>query len=290
MVFQNYALMPHMTIFENVAFPLRVRKLGQGEIKRKVAEVLDVVRLTGVSDRKPKELSGGQQQRVAIARCIVYNPSIILMDEPLGALDKKLREEMQLELKQLHTQLGITVLYVTHDQEEALTMSDRIVLLNNGKIEQAGRPDELYFHPRTLFAAEFLGDSNIMDCTVTAVGDTITVMTELGQELSARESPVAGPGSKAKLMVRPENVVMIRAGDGNESVNQLAAEMVDTVILGGVVKSYVRLADGTTMVIQELTKAGRAIPAPGSKVKVAWPAEDTLLLPADSGVSAGASS
>ena len=145
MMFQNYALMPHMTVFENVAFPLRVRKFPKDEIKRKVAEVLDVVRLPDVGRRRPGELSGGQQQRISIARCLVYNPAIILMDEPLGALDKKLREEMQLELKRLHSELGITALYVTHDQEEALTMSDRIVLLNAGLDRADGHPGRALF-------------------------------------------------------------------------------------------------------------------------------------------------
>ena len=163
MVFQNYALFPHMTIFENVAFPLRVRKLPWTEIKRRVAEALVLVRLPDVGARKPRELSGGQQQRIAIARCLVYNPDLILMDEPLGALDKKLRDQMQLEIKRLHSNLGVTVLYVTHDQEEALVMSDRICLMNAGRIEQLGDPHELYFQPKSVFAADFLGDSNILD-------------------------------------------------------------------------------------------------------------------------------
>ena len=151
MVFQNYALMPHMTVFENIAFPLQVRRLPKAEIRRKVAEALDLIQLGHVADRRPRELSGGQQQRVSLARCIVYNPALILMDEPLGALDKKLREQMQLEIKRLHAELGITMLYVTHDQDEALTMSDRIVLMNGGRIEQQGTPDALYFKPETVF-------------------------------------------------------------------------------------------------------------------------------------------
>jgi putative spermidine/putrescine transport system ATP-binding protein len=287
MVFQNYALMPHMTVFENIAFPLRVRKMAEADIRRKVGEVLDIVRLPDVGERKPSELSGGQQQRIAIARCIVYNPSIILMDEPLGALDKKLREELQLELKQLHTQLGITVLYVTHDQEEALTMSDRIVLLNHGKIEQMGPPDELYFQPRTLFAAEFLGDSNILDGTVTDLGEFVSVNIDQGGSLTARPASIAEQGKAVKVLVRPENVTLLREGEESELANRLSAEMVDTIILGGVIKSYVRLSDDTTMVVQELTKADRAPAAPGSNVSVAWSADDTLLLPVEGGVTDG---
>ena len=156
MVFQSYALFPHLTVFENVAFPLRMRRVPEATTAREVQRVLEVVRLPGVGDRLPRALSGGQQQRVALARCIVYRPSIVLMDEPLGALDKKLRDQMQLEIKHLHTQLGITVLYVTHDQEEAMIMSDRICLMNEGRIEQIGTPSELYFRPRTVFAATLI--------------------------------------------------------------------------------------------------------------------------------------
>ena len=279
MVFQNYALMPHMTVFENVAFPLRVRKVAMGEIRRKVGEVLELVRLPDVARRKPSELSGGQQQRIAIARCLVYNPSIILMDEPLGALDKKLREEMQLELKRLHGKLNITALYVTHDQEEALTMSDRIVLLNGGRIAQMGTPDELYFHPRSLFAAEFLGDSNILDGKVERTGDAVLVKTEVGACVACRPSAAAEIGEAVKVMVRPENVSMLAEGEASELANQLPARAVDTISFGGVIKSYVRLADGATMVVQELTKAGRTAPEGGTPVTVAWAAADTLVLP-----------
>ena len=279
MVFQNYALMPHMTVFENIAFPLRVRKFPMDEIKRKVGEVLEVVRLPDVARRKPSELSGGQQQRISIARCLVYNPSIILMDEPLGALDKKLREEMQLELKQLHAKLGITALYVTHDQEEALTMSDRIVLLNGGRIEQMGTPDELYFRPRSLFAAEFLGDSNILAGTLEGTGPAASVETEAGHKIACQSSSVARVGEHVKVMVRPENVTMLADGETSELANQLPARAVDTISFGGVIKCYARLADGTTVVVQELTKMGRQMPPGGAPVTVAWAAEDTLVLP-----------
>ena len=284
MVFQNYALMPHMTVFENVAFPLRVRKLAMGEIRRKVAEVLELVRLPDVARRKPSELSGGQQQRIAIARCLVYSPSIILMDEPLGALDKKLREEMQLELKRLHGKLDITALYVTHDQEEALTMSDRIVLMNGGRIAQIGTPDELYFHPRSLFAAEFLGDSNILDGKVNETGAAVSVKTALGACIACRPSAAAEMGEAVKVMVRPENVSMLAEGEASELANQLPARAVDTISFGGVIKSYVRLADGGTMVVQELTKAGRTAPEGDAPVTVAWAAEDTLVLPLKGGL------
>ena len=280
MVFQNYALMPHMTVFENIAFPLRVRKQREAEIKQRVKEVLDIVRLPEVAERKPGELSGGQQQRIAIARCIAYNPPIILMDEPLGALDKKLREELQLELKQLHAKLGITALYVTHDQEEALTMSDRIVLLKDGRVEQMGPPEELYFHPRTLFCAEFLGDSNILDCTIVESGEMVTARTDFDTIVRSSLATDAAPGGRMKMMVRPENVSIVRGDRIEEHENRLKGELVDRIILGGVVKSYVRLNDGSSMVVQELTRADRIGAVPGTKVDLVWPAKDTLFLPA----------
>ena len=161
MVFQNYALFPHMTIFENIAFPLWMRRRPDAEVREAVGEILDIIQLSGTEDRYPRQLSGGQQQRVALARALVYKPSIVLMDEPLGALDKKLREQLQYEIKRLHGQLGLAMLYVTHDQEEALVMSDRICLMREGRIEQMGTPQELYFRPRSLFAADFLGKSNL---------------------------------------------------------------------------------------------------------------------------------
>src|SRR5688572_12513830 len=166
MVFQNYALFPHMTVFENVAFPLRMRRLRRGEIEAKVGQALDLVRLTGYEARYPRQLSGGQQQRVALARALVFNPPVLLMDEPLGALDKKLRQQMQLEIKHLHEQLGITVIYVTHDQEEALVMSDEIVVMRNGRIEQIGTPRGVYDDPRNNFVADFIGEANVLDGTI----------------------------------------------------------------------------------------------------------------------------
>ena len=279
MVFQNYALMPHMTVFENVAFPLRVRKVPGTEIRRRVAEVLELVRLPNVANRKPAELSGGQQQRISVARCLVYNPAIILMDEPLGALDKKLREEMQLELKQLHSNLGITALYVTHDQEEALTMSDRIVLMNTGEIEQMGTPRDLYFHPTSLFSAEFLGDSNILDGKVVARGTSVTVRTEVCGCICAEVPAFAEVGNRVKVLIRPENLIMVSTNETTDLPNRLEARMVDTISFGGVVKSFLRLADNSTIVVQELVRHGRHSPERGSAVTVAWPAEGALVLP-----------
>lgn len=278
MVFQNYALMPHMTVFENIAFPLRVRRIPREEIRRKVHEVLQLVQLTHVASRKPRELSGGQQQRISLARSLVYNPSVILMDEPLGALDKKLREQMQIELRRLHDELGITILYVTHDQEEALTMSDRIVLMNNGEIEQIGSPGELYFNPRSVFAAQFLGDSNLLNAQVEVCGSKIGVRDKAGHLFTARESPILEPGSDVKLMVRPENISVSRS-DGDRFVNEVEGEIAKSIIIGGVVKHYVRLADGTILVAQELSNRRGTLLCSGDKVRLGWHPDDMHVLP-----------
>lgn len=290
MVFQNYALMPHMTIFENVAFPLRVRKLSKAEIDRRVGEVLELVHLPQVSKRKPRELSGGQQQRVALARAIVYNPSLILMDEPLGALDRKLREQMQLEIKRLHVELGITMLYVTHDQEEALTMSDRIVLLSGGRIAQVGDADDLYFHPRSVFAAEFLGDSNLLRATVLDDGDgkVMRLATAAGVTLTARPRLAPPRGVPVCAMVRPENISVLRPGEQPAHDNVLTGTVIDSILLGGVVKHYVRVSDEVTMVAQELNLAvGRGGVSRGTTVQLGVRPEDIAVLPEDGPLSEG---
>jgi len=279
MVFQNYALMPHMTIFENVAVPLRVRRSPEAEIKRKVAEVLELVRLPGVAGRKPRQLSGGQQQRVSLARCIVYNPPLILMDEPLGALDKKLREQMQLEIRGLHRTLGITMLYVTHDQQEALTMSDRIVLLNNGRIEQTGTPDEIYFRPRSVFAADFLGDSSLIAASVVAPGRRTDLVTDGGVKLTGEQTTLAA-GTRVTAMVRPENVRLLAVDGQHRGDNAFDGQVVDTSVLGSVIRHHIRLHDGNVVVANEFNRRGKSETKPGDKVAVTWDADDLLILTA----------
>ena len=183
-VFQNYALFPHMTVFDNIAFGLNIKKIKKAEIKKRVSEILELVQLKGFESRKPSQLSGGQKQRVAIARALINNPKVLLLDEPLGALDLKLRKQMQIELKRLQKKLGITFIYVTHDQEEALTMSDRIAILNNGHLEQIGTPEEIYEYPKTKFVADFIGESNILEGTVIEKEDNILkVKSEDGEIL-----------------------------------------------------------------------------------------------------------
>ncbi|CAM3688915.1 Spermidine/putrescine import ATP-binding protein PotA [Bordetella sputigena] len=284
MVFQNYALMPHMTVFENIAFPLRVRRLSRTEIERKVRDVLALVRLPDLAARKPRELSGGQQQRVSLARCIVYNPALILLDEPLGALDKKLREQMQLELRRIHAELGITMVNVTHDQDEALTMSDRIVLMNGGRIEQEDRPEALYFRPATRFAADFIGTANLLPCDVrTVTDDGVAVSTVLGDMRATAPGVIAaanpsGAGKSASLLIRPESIVM-RAADAPAGDDQSVDGILeDTIILGGIVRHHVRVGASLRMVVQEQNRRDRVSLPRDAPVRLTWSHRDCLVL------------
>jgi putative spermidine/putrescine transport system ATP-binding protein len=280
MVFQSYALFPHLTVFENIAFPLRMRRTPEATIAREVRRVLELVRLPDVGDRLPRALSGGQQQRVALARCIVYRPSIVLMDEPLGALDKKLRDQMQLEIKHLHTELGITVLYVTHDQEEAMIMSDRICLMNEGRIEQVGSPADLYFRPRTVFAAGFLGESNVLDATVAGTDGSTVLLGGVVDGAVLRAPAAAGVrhGDRVKLVVRPERLTLLRPGE--DAPNVLEGVLQEVILVGGVTKFYVRLGDGRTVSAARLTAEPPAAVAADAPVRVGWTVDGGVVLPA----------
>jgi len=287
MVFQNYALMPHMTVFENIAFPLRVRHLPKDEIAHKVAEVLKLVRLPDIASRKPRELSGGQQQRVSLARCIVYNPALILLDEPLGALDKKLREHMQLEIRRVHAELGITMVNVTHDQDEALTMSDRIVLMNEGRIEQIAEPEALYFQPRTVFAADFIGTANLIPGTIThRVGEHMKIATEIGQ-VDGVAQPGAAPASMAldtpvMLLLRPENVHMSMPGERAVGAPGVVSGTIeDSIIMGGLVRHHVRVAPNLQMIVQKQNHRACSALARGAQVHLHWAREDCQVLAAN---------
>lgn len=225
MVFQRYTLFPHMTVGENVAFPLVIRRLPKAEIEKKVREALRLVRLEGFEDRKPALMSGGQQQRVALARALVYEPPVLLMDEPLSALDKKLREEIQYEIRRIHQETGVTILYVTHDQEEALRLSDRIAVFSHGEIDQIGTGGELYSDPATRFVAGFIGDSNFIDVSVSAVsGGRAQVMLPGGREIGG--IPVHGVTSsgKASLLIRPERIDL-RPGAGEGLIRGTIEDM-----------------------------------------------------------------
>jgi putative spermidine/putrescine transport system ATP-binding protein len=238
-VFQNYALFPHMTVEDNIAFPLKMRKVADVEVRRRTAEALETVRLPQVAKRYPRELSGGQQQRIALARCIVYRPAIILMDEPLGALDKKLRDQMQLEIKRIHRELRTTIVYVTHDQEEAMTMSDRICLMNAGAIEQIGTPEDLYFRPRSVFVADFLGESNLLSATVRdidAQGLDIVLADQSAPSRAVGNGSNFAAGEQIKVMVRPQNLHIEDAATGG---GRLTGRLVDVMISGSLTRLYI---------------------------------------------------
>jgi putative spermidine/putrescine transport system ATP-binding protein len=211
LVFQSLALFPHMTVFSNIAFPLQMRRVGRAEIRRRVQQALDVVRLPDLSRRRINELSGGQQQRVALARALVYEPRLLLLDEPLGALDRRLREEMQLELVRLHQELDVTIVNVTHDQREALMLSDRIGVMQNGRLEQVGRSEDLYTRPGTRFVAEFLGDANLIDGRVSTDGEPTLVSTS-GARVAVGDLGDARPGQRATVVVRAE-ILRLAASD-----------------------------------------------------------------------------
>jgi putative spermidine/putrescine transport system ATP-binding protein len=279
LVFQNYALFPHMTVAENVAFPLKMRGVRGPEQAARVKEALEAVRLPDVGHRLPRALSGGQQQRIALARCMVYRPSIILMDEPLGALDKRLRDEMQIEIRRLHRSLGTTIVYVTHDQEEAMTLSDRICLMNGGRVEQLGKPDELYFRPGSVFAAGFIGDSNMLAGTVVTCGGgrASLAVAAASSPLPAQAATELAPGSHAVLVVRPERVRLVEGADAPACC--VDAIVADVVLTGAVTRVYAELGDGTLLRATLLSDRGGARTRPGDRVRLGWSAEDGVALP-----------
>lgn len=273
MVFQNYALFPHLSVYENIAFPLRMRRRPEAAIAKEVKAILELIQLPDVARRMPRELSGGQQQRIALARCLVYSPSVVLMDEPLGALDKKLRDQMQLEIKLIQRRLGITVLYVTHDQEEAMTMSDRICLMNQARIEQIDTPEDLYFRPRTVFAADFLGDSNIFRGRIDGDGrlDGPGGLRVRGIATDARSA-----GQAATAVVRPESVRLLEPAEAE--AGEASGQVDSVVFVGGFARIFVRLADGTLIQAKRLTHAAQRVPGIGDTVRLGWPAAATVLL------------
>jgi putative spermidine/putrescine transport system ATP-binding protein len=275
MVFQNYALFPHLSVFENIAFPLRMRGCRTREVRERVDSALALVRLSEFGTRLPRELSGGQQQRVALARCVVYRPSIVLMDEPLGALDKKLREQMQFEIKRIHRELRATVLYVTHDQEEAMTMSDRICLMRAGRIEQIGTPRELYARPRSVYAADFLGDSNLLSGDYVGNGRVRLSGNAEGALVSAAPVEDISRGSRVRCLIRPEAV---RLADGMAPDNTLDATVEEIVLAGGVTKYVLALKDQTVLRATMLTSSAGTPHAIGDRIRVGFEASDVRIL------------
>jgi len=274
MVFQNYALFPHMTVADNLAFPLRMRKLPSAAIRERVAQGLALVQLDGLGARYPRQLSGGQQQRVAMARALVFEPPVLLMDEPLGALDKQLRLEMQLELKHLQARFGVTVIYVTHDQEEALTLSDRIAVMNRGRVEQVGDPTELYDTAATGFVARFIGESNRVEGTVHAgEGGRPLLVTRSGLRLPVRPGG-AVIGEAAVLLLRPERITIATdAGAGLDPVTTgptVVGDIVETVFVGDATRYVIRAAGGETFTVKRLNLDAADRLKVGARVTLRW--------------------
>jgi putative spermidine/putrescine transport system ATP-binding protein len=272
-VFQNYALFPHLSVWHNVAFPLSVRGVGRADTGARVARALDMVKLVGFERRRPAELSGGQQQRVALARALVFNPRLILLDEPLGALDKQLREQMQYELKQLHEALGVTMLYVTHDQSEALTMSDRIAVFHEGALQQVATPRTLYERPANAFVAGFVGESNRLAGQVVEVtGDRHRVRIRPDCVLEAAAADAPGPGGRALVAVRPEHLRLGAAAAG--CANTLQARVEDVIYLGDHARVRLRALAGDELMAKLPIREADHHLTRGDVVAVGWPAED----------------
>jgi spermidine/putrescine ABC transporter ATP-binding subunit len=280
LVAQNYALFPHMNVLENVTFGLRMRGITRSEAMRRAREALATVKLSRMEDRYPRQLSGGQQQRVALARCIVVEPDVLLLDEPLGALDKKLREAMQVELKSLQRQVGITTIFVTHDQEEALTMSDRIAVMHDGRLQQFGRPEEIYESPRNRFVADFIGVCNFLECRVSGRGGRgIVVLLENGTSaLASLPSGTSAPADDTRVVtaIRPEKLVL----NAPERGAMLQARLEEVVYVGTAIHYHLRTLAGTRLVAYR--QNGTAAPpglTPGANVAVSWDRDALRLLP-----------
>jgi spermidine/putrescine ABC transporter ATP-binding subunit len=271
MVFQNYALFPHMTVFDNVAFPLSIRKRPKPEIEKKVSRALEMVRLQGLAKRKQTQLSGGQQQRVALARALVFEPDILLLDEPMGALDKKLREEVQLELRQLQRSLGVTTILVTHDQEEALSLSTRLVVLEEGRIQQVATPEQAYRTPANKFVAEFIGTANIWHGEAALFGDSICITLPSGERLPCPSaSAQLGP---VHLLVRPENLQIY----SHEHEHGLSATVTEMVYLGQTTHIHLKTAQGLPVVA---IVSGIRPFIEGQQIKINWAADQAWVIPA----------
>jgi len=286
-VFQSYALFPHLTIFENVAFGLR--RTGHKDVRQQVGDMLELVELGQYAGRRPAQLSGGQQQRVALARALINRPQVLLLDEPLGALDLKLRRQMQIELKRIQTEVGITFIHVTHDQEEAMTMADTIAVMNKGVIEQMGAPTELYEHPRTTFVSNFLGQSNLIRGSVVAADDVEVSVDVNGSRVVAPSSRAAQSAGDVWVGVRPEKVYLGAEGTDTEAVaNALKGGTVTDVSFIGVSTQYlVEMPWGQELTVFEQNTGARTGFKPGDQVELHWRAEHTFLLDAAQDVTAG---
>ena len=280
MVFQNYALFPHMTIAENLAFPLEVRKMDKTERETKVQRALDMVEMGSFGGRRPSQLSGGQQQRVALARALVFEPSLVLMDEPLGALDKQLRETMQFEIKHIADNLGITVVYVTHDQTEALTMSDRVAVFEDGRIQQLAAPDELYEQPCNSFVAQFIGENNTLEGVVESIhGGVALVKLDSGDLIDTVPVNVSRAGERTRVSIRPERVETDATRLGPDA-HTLKAEVLEFIYMGDTFRTRLRVAGTDDFIVKTRNAPDRARLQPGQTIDIGWMPEDCRALDA----------
>ena len=276
MVFQNYALFPHMTVYENLAFPLKVRKISKEEIDNKIDKALSMVSLSGFENRMPAQLSGGQQQRVAVARALVFDPSVVLMDEPLGALDKNLRESMQYEIKHIHESIGVTVVYVTHDQGEALTMSNRIAVFNDGKVQQLSSPDKLYEEPVNSFVAEFIGENNTFSGEVIDISnDKCKIKLDSGNEIFANPIRVKSKGEKSIVSLRPERAII----DPEEKMDNRHKGKIEEVIYhGDHTRVRLNLLGNKEFILKVPNSSARMDIKLGNEIHVGWNSFDARAL------------
>ena len=276
MVFQNYALFPHMTVYENLAFPLRVRKFSKDETDKKVEKALSMVSLSGFGNRMPAQLSGGQQQRVAVARALVFDPAVVLMDEPLGALDKNLRESMQYEIKHIHESIGVTVVYVTHDQSEALTMSNRIAVFNDGKVQQLSSPDKLYEEPVNSFVAEFIGENNTFQGEVEDISnDRCKIKLDSGGEILANPIRVKSKGEKSIVSLRPERAII----DPEEKMdNKFKGKIEEVIYHGDHTRLRLDLLGNKEFILKVPNSSARMDIKLGNEIKIGWNSFDARAL------------
>ena len=276
MVFQNYALFPHMTVYENLAFPLRVRKFSKDETDKKVEKALSMVSLSGFGSRMPAQLSGGQQQRVAVARALVFDPAVVLMDEPLGALDKNLRESMQYEIKHIHESIGVTVVYVTHDQSEALTMSNRIAVFNDGKVQQLSSPDKLYEEPVNSFVAEFIGENNTFQGEVEDISnDRCKIKLDSGGEILANPIRVKSKGEKSIVSLRPERAII----DPEEKMdNKHKGKIEEVIYQGDHTRLRLDLLGNKEFILKVPNSSARMDIKLGNEIKIGWNSFDARAL------------
>jgi putative spermidine/putrescine transport system ATP-binding protein len=280
MVFQNYALFPHMTVAENLSFPLEVRKIGKSTREEKVMRALGMVQMQDFAGRRPAQLSGGQQQRIALARALVFEPELVLMDEPLGALDKQLRETLQFEITKLAHDLGITVVYVTHDQTEALTMSDRVAVFDDGRIQQLAPPDKLYEEPENSFVAQFIGENNTLEGVVQEIkGGVALVKLDSGEVIQAKPINVTQAGERTRVSIRPERVEFDKSRM-QEGAFTLKAEVLEFIYMGDIFRTRLRVAGRDDFVVKTRNAPDQVRLVPGTQIEIGWLPEDCRALDA----------